>query len=417
MLRQVCKLPGFVSSSQGLIRKLAVLLLALLILMYLLENFWLSRWVGVFVGSYVIRPILWLLIAGLVYKVFPAVNSEAKLRLKWFLIQMAIISGIIMVSANLAGGLIDGFGKSPYDLSLKGIVINIFYVGSFILGLEFCRAWLINSVFKGKKFLGMVLITIGMTLFWFPYSKLTGLSMGLSMLTFLGTGLFPALTENFFLCYLALLGGPIPAIVFQGIVKAFHWFFPILPSMQWMTGTLIGTFVPVLCLVLVQQSYLTETKRARKLRDEDDIKGFFTASVALILLVWFAVGIFSIYPSVIISGSMHPAIKIGDMIIVKKCKADQIEKGDIIQFETENKIRIVHRVIDIKEENGQRYFITKGDNNRTPDSDPVFAHQIKGNVIAVLPKVGWATIAIRTNSLEFFAQTAEEVNSEGGSER
>ncbi|NLB88407.1 MAG: signal peptidase I [Syntrophomonadaceae bacterium] len=236
------------------------------------------------------------------------------------------------------------------------------------------------------------------------------------MVTFLGTTLFPALAENLFLCYLAILGGPIPAIIFQGIVKAFHWFFPILPNMQWMTATLIGTFVPVLCLVLVQQGYLTETKKATKIHDQEDIKGSFIASVTVILLVWFAVGVFSIYPSVIISGSMYPSIKIGDMIIVKKCKADQINKGDIIQFEIENKIRIVHRVIDIKEENGQRYFITKGDNNISPDSDPVLAHQIKGNVVAILPKVGWATIAIRSNSLEFFAQTAEEVNSGGGSE-
>ena len=51
-----------------------------------------------------------------------------------------------MILANIAGGLIDGFGKSPYDLSLRGIGINIICIGSFIVGIECSRAWLLNSV-------------------------------------------------------------------------------------------------------------------------------------------------------------------------------------------------------------------------------------------------------------------------------
>lgn len=405
----------YVPISSASIRKLAGLLSIALVLMYLLDNFWLASWVGSFASNYVIRPILWLIIAGLVYKAFPAVKPDAKLRLKSFLIQMAIISGIIIILANVAGGLIDGFGNSPYDLSFKGIVINLIYIGSFIVGVEYCRAWLLNSVFKQKRLWGMVLITLAITLFWFPYSKLMGLSYGMSMVTFLGTILFPALAENALLCYLAILGGPIPAIIVQGILKIFHWCFPILPNMQWITATLIGTFIPILCLILVQQSYLTEAKKAEKIWEQEDAKGSFVLSVAVIMLVWFSVGVFSIYPSVIISGSMYPAINVGDMIIVKKSDPNQMKMGDIIQFEIENKIRVVHRIIDINEENGQRFFITKGDNNSTPDSDPVSVEQIKGNVVAILPKVGWVTIAIRTNSQEMFIQNAEKINSGGES--
>ena len=84
-------MPRFLPFRRATIRKLAGVLAIVLVLMYLLENFWLPSLVGGLVGTYVIRPILWLMIAGLVYKVFPAVKPEAKLRLKTFLIQMAII--------------------------------------------------------------------------------------------------------------------------------------------------------------------------------------------------------------------------------------------------------------------------------------------------------------------------------------
>ena len=69
--------------------------------------------------------------------------------------------------------------------------------------------------------------------------------------------------------------------------------------------------------------YISATKlfnrvqKSQKLPEEEDAKGSFILSVAVIILVWLAVGVFSIYPSVIISGSMYPSIKIGDMIIVK----------------------------------------------------------------------------------------------------
>lgn len=404
----------FLPPSQANIVRLAGTLSILLVLMYLLENFWLPRWVGGFAGNYIIRPLMWLIIASLVYKMFPAVKLGTKIRLKPYIIQLAIISGVIIILANIVGGFIDGFGKSPYDLSFKGIIINIFYIGSFIVGIECSRAWLLNTVFKEKRILGITLLTLVISLFCFPYGKLTSLTYGISLITFLGTILFPALAINALLSYLAILGGALPAIVLQIFIQAFHWFFPILPNMQWITATLIGTFIPILCIILVQQNYLTEVKKIERIGEHQDTKGSFILSVSLIMLVWFAVGVFSIYPSVIVSGSMYPAIKVGDMVIIKKCDASQMEIGDLIQFEIENKVRIVHRIIAIDEEDGQELFITKGDNNNNQDSEPVKPKQIKGNVIAVLPKVGWATIAIRTNSAELFSQTAGDINSGGG---
>lgn len=407
-------MPKLVPVNKSSFTKLAVILLGLLFLIYMLENFWLASLIGGFIGSYVIRPLLWLVIVWLVYKKYPLVTGEAKLRLRPFLIQITIICGIVWILANVAGGLIDGFGKSPYSLSIKGIIINVILLTCSISGLELSRAWLLNSVFKKNKIIGISVVGLLMSFFWFQFSKLTGLNEGITIVKFLGTTLFPALSENVFLCYLAILGGPLPAIIFRGIISAFHWFFPILPNMEWITLTLIGTFIPILCLILVQQGYLSEARKNKKVRDEEDTRGAFITSIAAIILVWFAAGVFSIYPSVIVSGSMYPAIKVGDMILIKRTDPAYISTGDIIQFEMD-KVRVVHRVIEIVEKDGKLFFITKGDNNKTIDSDPVLPEQIRGSVIKILPKLGWASIAIRSPNAEIFKQTADEINAGGGS--
>ena len=53
----------------------------------------------------------------------------------------------------------------------------------------------------------------------------------------------------------------------------------------------------------------------------------------------------------IVSGSMEPTLSINDIVIIKKCDINSIQKDDIITFKIENEI-ITHRVINIKLENG-----------------------------------------------------------------
>ncbi len=115
----------------------------------------------------------------------------------------------------------------------------------------------------------------------------------------------------------------------------------------------------------------------------------------LALITGMLLCVFSFIPTVVVSGSMSPKINTGDLVIVKRVHPDQVQPGEVIQFKHKD-IIIIHRVIDILEdENGQRFFVTKGDANRRPDREPVFAEQVLGKVKAVLPGAGWPTIWIR----------------------
>ena len=111
--------------------------------------------------------------------------------------------------------------------------------------------------------------------------------------------------------------------------------------------------------------YIKESREV-KLREQKAEKSavWSASSLISIMIIWFAAGVFPVFPTVILTGSMKPAIDPGDVVIVRKAEAGDVKIGDIIQY-WRGDIFIIHRVIDIKE-TGE--FQTKGDNNISPDS-------------------------------------------------
>lgn len=89
----------------------------------------------------------------------------------------------------------------------------------------------------------------------------------------------------------------------------------------------------------------------------------------------------------ILSGSMEPEIKTGDLVIVKSANFNQIEVGDVITFKYEGNI-VTHRVIN-KTEDG---FMTKGDNNNIEDTEVVSSDELIGRVLFHIPLLGYVTV-------------------------
>jgi len=92
--------------------------------------------------------------------------------------------------------------------------------------------------------------------------------------------------------------------------------------------------------------------------------------------------------SVVLSGSMEPALSVGDLLIVQR--ADTYQPGDIVVYQTE-RMAVVHRIVSINDETA----ITKGDANAAQDK-PVFVTAIKGEVISVIPLIGYFVWALKS---------------------
>lgn len=90
----------------------------------------------------------------------------------------------------------------------------------------------------------------------------------------------------------------------------------------------------------------------------------------------------------ITTNSMEPNINRGDIIIIKKVKnEDSLKKGDVISFNKNGEI-ITHRIMDIEEVNGEKRYITKGDNNNIPDLEKIQFSQIEGVKVISIPYLG-----------------------------
>lgn len=92
--------------------------------------------------------------------------------------------------------------------------------------------------------------------------------------------------------------------------------------------------------------------------------------------------------AVVLSGSMEPAISVGDLIVVSENRPYTVDDTVVYQ---QGGMLVVHRVTAIDGE----MITTKGDANNTADQ-PINANAVKGTVIAVVPKVGTLVNFIKT---------------------
>ena len=86
-------------------------------------------------------------------------------------------------------------------------------------------------------------------------------------------------------------------------------------------------------------------------------------------------------PLVVVTKSMEPKIKAGDMIITKITATEDIGEDDVIAFfdpASKNNSVVTHRIIGKYEQDGTVYFKTRGDNNNTNDLYDVPAENVIG---------------------------------------
>jgi signal peptidase I len=111
-----------------------------------------------------------------------------------------------------------------------------------------------------------------------------------------------------------------------------------------------------------------------------------------ILLIVFAGFSFTgnVKARIVLTGSMSPAISVGDVIVTVPITQKEPQIDDVIayqakRFNGENVAVFSHRIIDGDIENG---FIVKGDANKSPDPQKPKAADILGVVLFTIPFIG-----------------------------
>jgi len=104
---------------------------------------------------------------------------------------------------------------------------------------------------------------------------------------------------------------------------------------------------------------------------------------------------------IVLSGSMHPVMRVGDMVVVNSVSPDELNPGDIIAYRDPGgapDVLITHRIISVTE-GEERVFQTKGDANEEEDAYLVPASKLVGRTVFVIPFAGYLPEATKNSML------------------
>lgn len=383
------------------------IILGFLTAVYLLIYFVIPGTLGGFIESYVIRPVLWISLAIIVFLISKQEGLEIwkfkKVR-KWQIGKTPFHAGMLFggfqVSLLVIAGLLFGFGQSPYSHEVYGIITNTLFFASSLVAIELTRSYLIKKGTSMRKNITINLLLISLLFMVIniaptSFAQLT-FSNPAATAKFIGQGMIPVIAMSLFASYLAYLGGALPAIAYMGTIQAFEWYSPLLPDLDWALLGLIGTIGPAIGFLIIQSDIQITHGRQRRTNIKDPAVAWTGIAIVSLFIVFFSFGYLGAQPSIIYSGSMSPNLEVGDIVLVSDVDANDIEIGDIIQFKIENmSIPIIHRVYDIEKEEENFLFITKGDANSAPDITPISSGHIMGKVVFNIPKIGWISIGIK----------------------
>lgn len=340
---------------------------------------------------YIINPLFWITLA--VFLKIAIGKSYQKSRIKKEVIQYILIAVIVYILTYMISGLFITFGNNPYFTTVKGFLINLWMFGTVIISKEYIRYRLINNVYENDKkeiaiLVSLIYIIIEIELNKYINTKITLLFA----LKDICQNLIPLIAKNVLYSYISMKSDWKPASIYELFTKLYLWLSPILPNAPWIMVAIIETTIPTILFFYIRyaNSKNSEIKSRQEIENVNP-KNSIPLVVLVILVIWLTIGVFPIKPIAVASGSMEKELYVGDVVIVKKCNANDIVNGDIIQYQMKG-YTVIHRVIEKKQKNGEYYFTTKGDNNPSEDKESVKEDQVLGKVIFKVKYLGYPSI-------------------------
>lgn len=275
------------------------------------------------------------------------------------------------------------FNTSPTLFSFKSLYRYIIPLTIIIISSEKIRFKLLSQtssikIFKKNIELAKILTFINMTLIDLViYTGVYDITNFNEFLTIIGFILFSSISCNLLYNYLSIRYGKTPIIIYRLITVIYPYIIPIIPNMYIYFRAFLRMTYPYLLYLILEHTY-SKTDFAVSYNERKKniisitILIIIMSSITMLISCQFTYGIL-----VIGSESMTGTINKGDAIIYESYKNQQIKENQIIVF-NKNNIKLIHRVIDIKNVNGELRYYTKGDYNKEIDSGYITNKDIIG---------------------------------------
>lgn len=364
-----------------------------------------SHWFGT---SLWIPAGYWALTLFAAYQLLPQIHVPGSLR------QQMAVQGYVWSGAGIylavwygMGVVLKSLAASPYDHSPLGLAGNA--VGTFLslAFREYTRAYGIGTIYRLRKRGGVVAsllrvcFTLLLALTEIPLNRALLVQDRKSLFFFLVQKVFPAIADSAALSSLAYYGGWRAGLIYSAVPELFQRVFPYLPQLPWLVESAVKVAYPVLFVLWLRDRCVTEhgMSRGSGRSTPGDLYRSFAGLAAAVACCWFCVGVFPVYPSVVLTGSMEPGIYPGDVVLIRKITKEaeiyDLKESDVINFSRED-YTITHRIVEILlDEAGNISFGTRGDNNPSEDAQAVLPKDVNGIVVGVVPKAGLGVLLLK----------------------
>lgn len=152
-------------------------------------------------------------------------------------------------------------------------------------------------------------------------------------------------------------------------------------SMRHKVMTIVGT---IFCIILIPILVINLTLITKSYMNQGEVPS-----------------IGGVFPLIVLTDSMQPEIKSGDLIICHTVKADEVQVNDVISFfdpEGNGTSIVTHRVVEVLQEEEGIFFRTRGDNNNTDDRELVPEENLVGTYRMRIAGVGHVAMFMQSTT-------------------
>ena len=284
-------------------------------------------------------------------------------------------------------GIYTGYYRAIYNFGFSTLINHILPLILIIISSEILRKEFLSI---DTKFSKLMIYVYGIIIDLIVYTNIYSLNTLNGILEAFGYAFFFFISSNALYNYTSDKFGCKPNIIYRIITTIYLYIMPITPDVHIYFRITAKIIYPILIYLVLQDSY---EKKHRVLEIKN--KGFQRIITAITIILIFAFTMlitcsFKYGIIVIGSSSMEKTLYKGDAVIFDT-KYKNVNVGDIILFKRDNLI-VVHRVVEIKNTNGEVRLYTKGDNNIQNDEGHVLLSEVIGVTKLKIKKIGLPTI-------------------------
>lgn len=242
---------------------------------------------------------------------------------------------------------------------------------------------------KALTFIIMVLIDLIIYIGVYDLGRLEDLLAAIGFIS------FASISCNLFYNYYTKRFGIMGIILYRMITILYVYIIPVIPDMFIYFRSFLRMLYPYLMFLLLdntfgKKNFVIPYYERRRNAVFVTCLIIFMGLLTMLISCQFRYGVL-----VIGSNSMKGAIDRGDVSFYESYHKQNIKVGDIIIYKYNN-IEIVHRVVEIKNVNGELRFYTKGDRNKNNDPNYRTEKDIVGVSLFRIKYVGYPTVWVNS---------------------